>query len=520
MSKHKIFLSSVQKEFQAERQAIKDFINSDPLCRRCFDVFLFEDISARDRNPDSVYLAEVGKCDLYVGLLGDEYGKEDAQGISATEHEFQEATRLGKTRLVFIKSGAETNRHPKIVKLVHKAGGEMIRRKFSNIPELVTQVYAALVQYMEDSGVLQTVPFDTAVCLGAAFSDVDEATIGNFLETARSERKFPLGPNTEPKKLFAHLNLLNGDKLSHAAVLLFCRTPQKFRALICAEVKCLHFHGVEVRKPVPSYQIYKGTLFEQVDDGLDFVLSKLNRSVAAGKKGSASEVAYEIPKPVIREAIVNAVAHRDYTSNASVQVMLFADRLEVWNPGALPAGMTTATLRVEHASVPHNPLISEPLFWAHYIERAGTGTLDMIALCREAGLAEPEFEQRGDQFVLTIRRKQRARQDKPPSQSTDQVTGQVTGQVAGQVTGQLALTILKLCQDPQTAKSIQVVVGIKHRETFLQNYLNPLLTKGWVARTIPDKPNSSLQRYRLTPKGSAYLNTATRKKVQNDKNKP
>ena len=307
MSKRKIFISSAQKEFRVERQAIKDFINGDPLCRRYFDIFLFEDIPARDRDPDSVYLEEVRKCDVYVCLLGNEYGTLDRQGVSATEREFQEATKEGKTRLLFIKDGPDADRHPKIAMLIHKAGGEMIRRRFFNMPELVAQVYAALVQYMEDSGILQAVPFDAAVCRGASFSDIDEATAGNFLETARSERKFPLARNTPPKKLFAHLNLLNGGKLSHAAVLLFCRKPQKFRPLISAEVKCLHFHGVEVRKPIPSYQIYKGTLFEQVDEAVDFVLSKLDRSVAPGKTGAASEVAYEIPKPVIREAVVNAV---------------------------------------------------------------------------------------------------------------------------------------------------------------------------------------------------------------------
>src|SRR3989338_567106 len=98
MHKHKIFISSVQKEFSAERQAIKDFVNGDALCRRYFDIFLFEDIPARDRNPDSVYLEEVKKCDVYVCLLGNEYGIQDRQGISATEHEFHEATKLGKIR--------------------------------------------------------------------------------------------------------------------------------------------------------------------------------------------------------------------------------------------------------------------------------------------------------------------------------------------------------------------------------------------------------------------------------------
>ena len=107
-------------------------------------------------------------------------------------------------------------------------------------------------------------------------------------------------------------------------------------------------------------------------------------------------------KEVITEAIVNAIAHRDYTSNASVQVMLFADRFEVWNPGELPPGLTTDQLRHPHASLPRNPLLADPLFLAHYAERAGTGTLDMIARCREANLPEPTFEQRGDQFVTTV----------------------------------------------------------------------------------------------------------------------
>jgi len=71
---------------------------------------------------------------------------------------------------------------------------------------------------------------------------------------------------------------------------------------------------------------------------------------------------YEIPQEVVAEAIVNAVVHRDYTSNASVQVMLFKDRLEVWNPGSLPPTLTLEQLRGPHASVPHNPLLAEPMY--------------------------------------------------------------------------------------------------------------------------------------------------------------
>jgi predicted HTH transcriptional regulator len=115
---------------------------------------------------------------------------------------------------------------------------------------------------------------------------------------------------------------------------------------------------------------------------------------------------YEIPPEVISEAIVNAIAHRDYTSTASVQVMLFADRLEVWNPGTLTSALTLQTLREPHGSYPGNPLIAEPLYLylTKYIERMGTGIHDMIERCREAGLPEPEFKLTDD-FVSIIRRK-------------------------------------------------------------------------------------------------------------------
>ena len=82
--------------------------------------------------------------------------------------------------------------------------------------------------------------------------------------------------------------------------------------------------------------------------------------------------------------------------------MLFNDRLEVWNPGELPPPLTPERLRAPHASIPRNPLIADPLFLAHYVEKAGSGTLDMITLCRRANLPEPEFRQDGGQFVQTI----------------------------------------------------------------------------------------------------------------------
>jgi predicted HTH transcriptional regulator len=187
----------------------------------------------------------------------------------------------------------------------------------------------------------------------------------------------------------------------------------------------MHFHGTEVGKPIPSYQIYKGTVFELVDQAVDFVMGKINRAVGARTLSNQAPVIYELPRLAAAEAIVNAVAHRDYTSNASVQVMLFSDRLEVWNPGQLPPPLTLKGLRAPHPSIPHNPLIAEPLFLTRYIEKAGTGILDMIKLCKAAGVPAPQFRQDGGQFIQTLRR--------PSAEATAQITAKVKGEVTAPV---------------------------------------------------------------------------------------
>jgi|WetSurMetagenome_2_1015567.scaffolds.fasta_scaffold00986_19 ATP-dependent DNA helicase RecG len=395
-----IFVSSVQKELEAERRALKVFVENDPLLRRYFAAFVFEDLPASDRRADEVYLDEVDRCSVYVGLFGKEYGFEDAEGISPTEREFDRATNRGKTRLIFIKGTDDKGRHPKLLALIRKAGSQLIRRRFGSIPELTASLYASLVEHLERTGVLRTKPFDASACPEATFADLAEDKVHWFLRRARQERQFALAVNTRPKEALTHLGLLDAGHPTHAAVLLFGSNPQRF--LLSSEVKCLHFHGTEVRKPIPSYQTYKGTVFDLVDQAVDFVMSKVTRAVGTRAQGPEVPVDYEFPREAVAEAIVNAVAHRDYTSNASVQVMLFADRLEVWNPGELPPPLTIEQLRVPHASIPRNPLICEPMFLARYVEKAGSGILDMIALCREAGLPEPEFRQDGGQFVQTL----------------------------------------------------------------------------------------------------------------------
>ncbi len=122
MSTIRIFISSVQTEFAQERITLRDFLQNDPLMRRFFDVFLFEDVPASDRRPDELYLDEVSQSDLYIGLFGNDYGNEDKEGISPTEREFDQATTSGIHRLIFVKGTADgpMSKSKILIKLGHK----------------------------------------------------------------------------------------------------------------------------------------------------------------------------------------------------------------------------------------------------------------------------------------------------------------------------------------------------------------------------------------------------------------
>ena len=404
MTPLRIFISSVQREFATERKHLSDYLSGDPLMRRFFSVFLFEELPASDRRPDEVYLDEVQKCDIYVGLFGFSYGFEDEQGVSPTEREFVEATHADKHRLIFVKGETDTGRHPKMQALIGRAQSGLIRKRFETEAELLTGLYAALVHYLEAKELLRFGPFDAAHCSGATIDDLDVEAMNRFISIARYARQFPLPEGTPPEDLLRHLNLLSKGRLTNAAVLLFGKAPQRF--LVPSEVKCAHFHGTQVAKPIPSYQVYKGTVFELIDQAVGFVLSKIDLTVGTRAESVQAPVTYEIPKEVVSEAIVNAVAHRDYTDNSSVQVMLFADRLEVLNSGSLPPSLTIEKLRIAHQSLPGNPLIAESLYLLRYIEKMGTGTVDMIRRCAAAGLPEPEFEV-GSGFLIRIWRPNR-----------------------------------------------------------------------------------------------------------------
>jgi len=398
---NQIFVSSVQKELADERRAVCEFIKKDALLREYFSVFLFENLPASDRTPDGLYLEQVSRSAIYLGIFGNDYGSEDATGVSPTEREFDQATEDAIYRLVFVKGSDDSKRHPKMKALVSKASRQLNRRRFDSIEELLRdRLYPSLVEYLKWKGILRSTVTEFEPLPDITESDMDAEKLRWFLARAQHARSYRFGPTTPPMVAFAHLDLLNDSRITHAAMLLFGQRPQT--PLPSSEVKCLHFHGTQAVKPIPDYQIFKGTIFDLIDQATDYVMAKLTRHVGVRDSGPDNTITYEIPKAAVSEIIVNAIAHRDYHSDASVQIYVFSDRIEVWNPGELPPSLTPAKLRKTHASVPRNKRLTEALFLAGYIDKAGTGTLDVIEKCSAAGLPEPDFTQQGDQFTVTI----------------------------------------------------------------------------------------------------------------------
>lgn len=397
---YKIFISSVQNELKAERRAIKEFIEHELVLSMFFkDIFLFEGVPARGQPPSEIFLSEVDERDIYLGIFADKYGRKNADGLAATELEFNRALEKNLECLVFIAEDG-SKREPEMAVLVERAGSLVTWKSFSDISSLEQHVYASLISFLRKQGAIRATPFDATDCTGSKITDIDAKLINSFLEVAKQRNRLHLRDSSSPKAVLSHFNLIADGVPTNAGILLFGRNPSRF--LPNAQVHFLHFSGTEKRKPIESQQVFEGSVFDVIDRVLTSTMETLAHRVGLAIKGAAAPSDYEIPLQVIREAIVNAVAHRDYDSNGFTQVIVFSNRVEVWNPGELPHGITIDMLRKPHAPIPRNPLIAEPIFRAGYAEKAGSGITDMIADCLDAGLPEPDFGETGSHFVVTI----------------------------------------------------------------------------------------------------------------------
>lgn len=244
--------------------------------------------------------------------------------------------------------------------------------------------------------------FDSQICKEATLSDIDKEKIRWFLKKAKAERNLDINHTVFPSEALKRLNLLVDNKPTNTAILMFGKNPQRF--FIQSEIRCARFKGIKAVKPFIDMKVIGGSICEQIDQAEKFILLNIKKAAWIEPGKVERQEKWEYPPDAIREAIINAIAHRDYNSSANVHISIFDDRIEIWNPGKLPPPLTPKDLKEEHKSIPVNPSLANLLFLIKYIERWGTGTNDIIKWCREEGLPEPIFKEVTGGFAVVLRK--------------------------------------------------------------------------------------------------------------------
>lgn len=249
-----------------------------------------------------------------------------------------------------------------------------------------------VIEFAKDSGRIR---WDGQICEGASYDDINKEKVKSFLRKAKAERNFDINPETPVKEAFERLRLIKDGKLTNASVLLFGKNPQKF--FLQARIRCARFKGTTAVDFI-DMKIIEDNIIDQVDDAERFILSHIKK--AAKIVMFKREEAWEYPPDALREAIVNAVCHRDYESTGNIKIAVFDDRVEITDPGKLPEPLTPKMLKQNHESVPRNKLIANVFFLIRNIEQWGKGTNKIVQWCVEHGLKEPDFKEIGGGFLV------------------------------------------------------------------------------------------------------------------------
>jgi ATP-dependent DNA helicase RecG len=217
------------------------------------------------------------------------------------------------------------------------------------------------------------------------------------------------------------------------------------------------------------------------------------KNMAADQTTRTEEVPIVI---ALREAFVNMLIHRDYFDNTQYRIKIFKDKIEMFNPGSAPTEVKD--LLADGATVPRNPIIAKVFRLIGWAETAGSGMMKIFNAWKQLDYDDPIIKNNiaGYTFKMTfpliVSSKKKGKAElatQSATQSTDPVN-----------------RLLYILQDAELSSGeLRLALKIKHRPTFRANYLHPAIEAGYIEYTIPDKPNSRLQKYRITAKGKSFL---------------
>ena len=336
---------------------------------------------------------------------------------------------------------------------------------------------------------------------------------------ARFTRRAKIPQSMDRIAAILNLGLIDArQRMTHAGAWLMARDIRTVTT--SAHVSCALFLGRSKSRILDRRDFHRD-IPSMIDDSAAWILSKINVGLVI--RGMRREELPELPEEALREALANAVAHRDYRSPANVQVHVFKDRVEIVSPGGLPAGMTEADLGTK--SVPRNPLLFGMLYRMDVVENIGSGIRRILDLCREHGAPRPTIDVSADWVTVTFPRAdqedgggdcrpepENERPETGPENETEPQpeprpeTGQATERTTTPRQDSLDVRVLALLVNGPLSKSA-IARRLGHRSVSggLNRVIRRLRRDGHVEYTLPEKPNSSRQQYRLTETGSRVL---------------
>ena len=234
--------------------------------------------------------------------------------------------------------------------------------------------------------------------LGFELDDLDHEEVYKTIDRYNNQKDERSRINNL-EEFLAYLGLYNNGNFSNAAVLLFGKNPGRY--LPQAKIRVTAFQGKKSENEILYDQYYQGNLFKIIETVWDFfVITFGQRSQIRGLQRTLKA---NFPTIAVREGLMNAIVHRDYSSlNSGVNVFLYPDKLQIINTGRLPDGISIENLREEHFSILRNPDIAQVCYIRGFIEMLGSGTLRMISNCKSEGFSEPEWKVSGNSTILTF----------------------------------------------------------------------------------------------------------------------
>ncbi|MBU4299201.1 hypothetical protein KJ636_04115 [Patescibacteria group bacterium] len=195
--------------------------------------------------------------------------------------------------------------------------------------------------------------FDNQICLKATIKEIDKKKLRWFLRKAKEERNYDIEPETPIKEALNRLNLIQDGKLTNTAILLFAKDPQKFFPQV--KIRAGRLKGADGLDFI-DMKVLEGTIPELREKAIKFIMDHVRHGVFFDANRRYDR--WEYPLRAVEEVLNNALAHRDYFSNAEIQLSIYDDEIEVWNPGELLPPLRLDDLKKEHKSIPRNKFIA------------------------------------------------------------------------------------------------------------------------------------------------------------------